>query len=92
MKIWQLGPIATIFDTNSLDFTLYTSGIYDDIYCMSYPRFHGVLVVGFGVEKGIRYWIVRNNWGPYCGEDWYIRMARDGYECGITKDSQLLIA
>lgn len=52
---------------------------------------HGVVVVGYGSENGMDYWVVRNSWGTGWGEDGYFKMQRNVRtptgKCGITMEA-----
>ena len=90
MKSWLLenGPLAVGINADTLLY--YSSGILDDdeYSCPQEYEYlnHEVVVVGYGVENGVNYWIVRNSWGDYWGEDGYFRVARGKGTCGINVD------
>ena len=79
------GVVSIGIDAGLWGFQHYTGGIFDDPGCTTLFTNHAVAIVGFGVEDGTKYWIVRNSWGPDWGEQGYIRMIRgkDNY-CGIA--------
>ena len=71
------------------DIQFYKSGIYSGP-CGTRLQ-HAVTVVGYGVDAGVKYWIVKNSWGPEWGEKGYIRMKRDVEDkegvCGIAMEA-----
>jgi cathepsin X len=70
----QRGPITcNIAVTKEL--VNYTGGIFNDKTGVTEID-HSVSVVGYGVEDGVKYWIVRNSWGTYWGEEGYMRIVR----------------
>jgi len=75
-------------------FETYTSGIYVETdversqrlkggAAAFEPTGHAVLVVGYGVENGTKYWRVKNSWGRHFGETGYFRIRRGTDEIAI---------
>merc|ERR1719384_1714209 len=80
-----VGPISVGIDAHLPSFHFYKSGVYHDTKCSSVHLDHGVLVVGYGVEKGKEYWLVKNSLGATWGEKGYIKMARNKKNaCGVA--------
>jgi cathepsin F len=77
----QYGPLAVAIDASK--FNSYSSGIMNAVGCYAGSPDHGVTVVGWGVENGSKYWIVKNSWGSDWGESGYVRMLRGVNCCGI---------
>jgi len=73
-EIYQRGPIACYIAANqALDD--YTGGIfYDKTGFLDVD--HVVSIVGWGVEHGVKFWIVRNSWGTSWGEEGFFRIVR----------------
>jgi len=81
-------PVSVAIEADQAVFQHYTGGVLTDDACGSQLD-HGVLVVGYGVLDGKKYWRLKNSWGPSWGDNGYINIERgsasDGGECGIRK-------
>ncbi len=61
------GPVTVAIDASEWGFTYYSNGIYQSSTCNPNSNNHAVLVVGYGRENGIDYWIIKNSWGTSWG-------------------------
>ncbi|TGZ66240.1 hypothetical protein CRM22_005425 [Opisthorchis felineus] len=61
------GPVTLSVDTTPVSFRAYQSGIYDDPACGTTLREvdHAMLLVGYGEEEGVPYWLIKNSWGDH---------------------------
>ncbi|AYN44975.1 cathepsin [Alphabaculovirus alterspexiguae] len=77
-----VGPIAIAVD--AVDLTEYYGGIVS--FCENNGLNHAVLLVGYGVENNVPYWIIKNSWGSDYGEDGYVRVRRGVNSCGMINE------
>ncbi|OXA39850.1 Cathepsin L-like proteinase, partial [Folsomia candida] len=75
------GPIVASLNMANLNY--YRSGIFDYPNCGSNPT-QFLIIVGYGKENGLDYWILKNSWGPAWGEHGYLRISRNRGTCGIN--------
>ncbi|KAM7257820.1 hypothetical protein ACFE04_013561 [Oxalis oulophora] len=78
-------PVSVAFQVVS-DFRLYKSGVFTSTKCGSSPMDvnHAVLAVGYGEEKGMPYWLIKNSWGASWGDNGYFKMELGKNMCGVA--------
>uniref|UniRef100_A0A8C2TWD7 Peptidase C1A papain C-terminal domain-containing protein n=1 Tax=Coturnix japonica TaxID=93934 RepID=A0A8C2TWD7_COTJA len=83
--LFKHGPIAVNIDASHKSFTFYANGVYEEPHCGEGVGLdHAVLAVGYGVLHGKSYWLIKNSWSTYWGNDGYILMAMKDNNCGVA--------
>jgi cathepsin B len=80
-EIMANGPVETAFSVYQ-DFLTYKSGVYQR-KSNTFLGGHAVKFLGWGVEGGVKYWLVANSWNPSWGDQGYFKIIRGKNECGI---------
>jgi len=61
----------------------YKKGVASPKKCHEDALDHALLLVGFGEDKGQKYWTIKNSWGDSFGEHGYFRMVRGVGMCCV---------
>jgi cathepsin L len=82
------GPVSVAIEADQRIFQSYSSGVITSDSCGT-SLDHGVLVVGYGTENGVDYWLVKNSWSADWGDQGYVKIGRSDSEsdpgiCGIA--------
>nr|AZG05361.1 digestive cysteine proteinase 1 [Matsumurasca onukii] len=79
------GPISIAIDASPRTFSFYSNGIFYDKNCKNDidGLDHAVLLVGYGKIGSKDYWLVKNSWSNYWGNDGYILMDPTDNNCGV---------
>jgi C1A family cysteine protease len=79
--------VSIAIEADQREFQLYKSGVFSAACGVNLD--HGVLVVGYGSENNMDYYLVKNSWGTSWGDEGYIKLGRgkqynngDG-QCGL---------
>jgi len=83
-EIYNRGPIACGISVTQELYKHYTGGVFYDRTNATMID-HDISVVGYGVDKptGLKYWLIRNSWGTYWGENGMLRLVRGVNNLGI---------
>lgn len=71
-------------------FFSYTSGVYRPTVAecqtaKSLKYGHEAAVIGYGVQDGLPYWLLKNSWGTNWGENGYFKLYRGDGSCSMGK-------
>mgnify|MGYP000925334652 CR=1 FL=1 len=84
------GPTSVTVEADRSVFQRYTGGVLNSSACGTQLD-HAITAVGYGVQNGVTYYIVRNSWGASWGDRGYINIAASGEGstgiCGIQQTS-----
>merc|ERR1712212_98754 len=81
--VYQHGAVVAAVKSQG-PFSPYEGGVFAG--CPPTERVdHAITVVGYGREGGLDYWLIKNSWGPYWGENGFIKLQRGVNMCGIGR-------
>ena len=85
-QVIQVQPLTTYIKSTN-DFQDYKSGVFDTSECESLNGDddinHALLIVGYGIEKDLPYWLVKNSWDVTWGEMGYGKVLANVNMCNI---------
>merc|ERR1719495_1336327 len=80
--------MAVDIDAAHLSLAFYSSGLWHDKDCKPDELDHAVLLVGYGTDNStgvpMDYWLIKNSWSSYWGDEGYVKIAQKPNDCGVT--------
>ena len=63
----------------------YKRGVFDGCEEGGQVHPHAVVIVGYGSENGVDYWLVKNSWGKWWGNQGLVKIQRGVSMCDIGR-------
>jgi cathepsin B len=85
--IYKFGPVSSAFEVfaDFYEFDPKTT-IYRSRQQGTRIAGHAIVIDGWGEENGVKFWWIRNTWGPEWGIGGYFRMVRGENHCKIEEN------
>merc|ERR1712227_1199116 len=75
------GTVSAVFTVYN-DLPAYESGVYHHTSGILLGG-HAVAIIGWGIEDGTPYWLIKNSWNTDWGDKGLFKIKRGTNECGI---------
>ncbi|VFR02327.1 unnamed protein product [Cuscuta campestris] len=90
LKAVSRQPVSVSIDAAGQPMQFYAGGVFT-AQCSTLIN-HAVTAVGYGTDpNGMKYWLLKNSWGPTWGERGFLRLLRDSGvpegQCGVATQS-----
>jgi cathepsin L len=72
------GPVSAAVAADPRSWQFYSSGIISAAAVSSFNLEHALLVAGYGEDKGVQYWLMKNSWSAAWGDHGYVKVDRGG--------------
>lgn len=92
--VYSRGPLAVAIDAAQPSFKFYASGVFYEPNCgwQEDDLDHAVVLVGYGkAEDGDGYWLIRNSWSAFWGDNGYVRISTRGHGCGVATQAMYAV-
>jgi len=76
-------PVSVLIEADQRVFQQYGGGIIRANAGCGTNLDHAVLLIGYGSEGGVDYWLLKNSWGTGWGEAGYFRLESNGNGAGV---------
>eukprot|EP01156_Anaeramoeba_ignava_P013726 Anaeramoba_ignava/a607422_278.p1 GENE.a607422_278~~a607422_278.p1 ORF type:complete len:544 (+),score=136.27 a607422_278:51-1682(+) len=86
--VYLYGSISVSIDVTE-NMIFYASGVFYDSSCGNTTQdlVHSVLLIGYGTENDQDYWLIKNSWSKYWGDNGYIKISRKENNCGVATEA-----